>query len=68
MNNFMYTGLDSLVSYTTMDKKTRHQLYVSTLNCDIDTVVEEMNLVKKSMEKQRVFLHFMDTNHLLQKK
>lgn len=58
MNEFLYSGLESVISYTTQDKKTHQQLYVSTLNCDVDTMYEEMMLVKRQFGKTDSILAF----------
>lgn len=53
-----YDSLKSVVSYTTNNLKTHKQLYVSTLNCDIDTIYEEMNLTKEAYQKTDGILAF----------
>jgi hypothetical protein len=58
MDNYIYQGLESVISYTKEDEKTHKQLYVSSLNCDIDSVYEEMVLTKRAFQKTEGILAF----------
>lgn len=53
-----YYDLHRAVEYAKASYKTEQQLYVTSLNCNEDTIVEEMTETKKVFEKEDGILRF----------
>ena len=52
------SDLESSIYYAINPKKTEKQLYVSSLNCLVDTALEEMNITKKQFNKRDGIIAF----------
>ena len=57
-NNEFYCNLHNVIDYVEADYKTEKQLYVSALNCSVETAEEEMILTKKRFNKTGGILGF----------
>ena len=54
-NKEFYCNLHNVIDYVEADYKTEKQLYVSALNCSVETAEEEMILTKKDSIKLVVY-------------
>ena len=57
-NNEFYCNLHNVIDYVEADYKTEKKLYVSALNCSVETAEEEMILTKKRFNKTGGILGF----------
>ena len=57
-NEANYYDLHKAVEYAKASYKTEQQLYVTSLNCNEDTIVQEMTETKKVFEKEDGILRF----------
>ncbi len=57
-NEANYYDLHKVVEYAKASYKTEQQLYVTSLNCNEDTIVQEMTETKKVFEKEDGILRF----------
>lgn len=57
-NEANYYDLHKAVAYAKASYKTEQQLYVTSLNCNEDTIVQEMTETKKVFEKEDGILRF----------
>jgi len=57
-NEFEFKGLHNVVDYTTGELKTEKQLYVSSINCDASSIIEQMITTKKQYNKEGGILAF----------
>ena len=57
-NEANYYDLHKAVEYVKASYKTEQQLYVTSLNCNEDTIVQEMTETKKVFEKEDGILRF----------
>ena len=57
-NKEFYCNLHNVIDYVEADYKTEKQLYVSALNCSVETAEEEMILTKKRFNKTGGILGF----------
>ena len=57
-NEANYYDLHKAVEYAKASYKTEQQLYVTSLNCNEDTIVQEMTETKKVFEKGDGILRF----------
>ena len=57
-NETNYYDLHKAVEYAKASYKTEQQLYVTSLNCNEDTIVQEMTETKKVFEKEDGILRF----------
>jgi hypothetical protein len=57
-SDYKYQGLQNTVSYTTDEVKTHQQFYVSAINCEVNSITEQMINTKKQFNKEEGILAF----------
>lgn len=57
-NEYEFKGLENVLEYTADNFKTEKQLYVSALNCYVETAAQEMIITKKQFQKEKGILAF----------
>lgn len=56
--DYQFNGLSQVISYTTHDLKTEKQLYVTGINCSLETVKRDMITTKKQYQKENGILAY----------